>query len=204
MSAGAAAGEDDPCHARERRGAQAATASGSVAELPITRSSLAADVHENSGEQHREHEVRPAVRDERQRQPGRRQQTDHDADVQERREHRGEREPDGDELQERRARLSRDAESEQRVQREGDRDAAIPTKPHSSPTLLADEVAVRKRDEVRLLHSLAESAAEPAARADGDQRLRAADSSPPPARCPDGRTPRGATSRTATSRSSTA
>ena len=35
-----------------------------------------------------------------------------DADVQERREHRRERQPDGDELQKRRARLARDAEAE--------------------------------------------------------------------------------------------
>ena len=48
----------------------------------------------------------------------------------------------------------------------------VPTKPHSSPTLLADEVAVGKRDEVRLLHSLPEAAAEPAAGAHGDERLR--------------------------------
>ena len=77
----------------------------------------AADVHEDAGEEHREHEVRPPVGDERQRQTGRRQQADHDADVQIRGDHGDEGQTDRDELQKRRARLARDAKAEQRVQR---------------------------------------------------------------------------------------
>ena len=46
-----------------------------------------------------------------------------------------------------------------------------PENPHSSPMLLRDEVAIGKRQEDVLLHSLAEADAEQSAGADRDQRL---------------------------------
>ena len=65
----------------------------------------------------------------------------------------------------------RDAEPEPAVEREEQRHASDA---HEAPLLAdaaADEVVVREREEAELLPPLAEPDAEPAARADGDERL---------------------------------
>src|SRR5205823_12886950 len=121
--------------------------------------------------QHGQYENRTAVGDKRQRQTGRGEQPDDDADVQIRREHGDECQTDGNKLQKRRSRLTSNAESEHGVKREGKGNGGKADEPPLFADVAGDEVAVRIRQEARLLAPLAEADAKGAAGTDGKQRL---------------------------------
>src|SRR5215208_4032548 len=85
--------------------------------------------------------------------------------------HRDEGEAHRDELKERRTRLTRDAEAEERVGGEGDRDRGEPEESPLLADVARDEVAVGEGEESVLLASLSEPDTEQSARPDGDERL---------------------------------
>src|SRR6266542_2401914 len=151
MTTGPAAGEDDP-HLHAAEGEGGISRSGADHLLP-----RASDIHEDAGHQQAEHEIRPAVRDERQRQTRSRQKPDGDADVQEGGDDQSTCNSNGGKLQERRSRIARNAEAEESEQRKGKNN---PHKPNESPLLAdraGDEVIVWQWQESVLLAAVAET-----------------------------------------------
>src|SRR5688572_566504 len=156
VAAGAAAGKDHQHLRRDRKRVRSAASDHAFATTP--------DVHQDAGHHEREQEVGPTVRHERQREPCRRKEADDDTNVDERRDDRGYRQPDRDQLQERTPRLSRDAHAEPRVTGEQTHEEHHAEKAPLLADSAGNEIVVAERHEPELLSSLPKALAEETAR----------------------------------------